>query len=90
METIEVKQLRNNLSKILLRVESGQIIRVLRHGKDIVELRPIKKYHDLELVAHLEKRGLLAGGSGKIRPVKSVKNRNPKKPISDIISEHRR
>ena len=40
MESIGVKELRNHLSWIIRRVEQGDVIQVLRHGKRVVELRP--------------------------------------------------
>ena len=43
METIGVKELRDNLSRILKKVERGEVIRVLRHGRDVMELRPVVK-----------------------------------------------
>ncbi len=90
MESIGVKELRDNLSRILKKVEEGNIIRVLRHGKDVVELRPIRKSEEEELLDHLRDKDLLEGGSGKIGLVRTVKNKIPETQISDYIVEDRR
>lgn len=88
--SIGVRELRDNLSRVLKRVEQGEVVRVLRHGKDVLELRPVKTTAENEFVAHMKGKGILVGGSGKVGPVRSVKNRRPEKPISDIIVEERR
>jgi len=90
METVGVKELRDNLSRILKKVESGEIVRVLRHGKGIVEIRPVSTSPELELAHRLEARGFLRGGSGRIGPVKSVRNLKPDMPVSDFVIEDRR
>ena len=90
MESIGVKELRDNLSRILRIVESGKVVRVLRHGKDVVELRPIATDAEHELVSRLEQMDALGGGTGRIGPVKTVRNRKPRKPVSDLVGEDRR
>ncbi len=90
METIGVKQLRDNLSRILKSVEKGAVVRVLRHGKDVVELRPITKSAQQELLNRLRDRDLLGGGTGKIGGVKTVKNLKPELPVSDLVIQDRR
>jgi antitoxin (DNA-binding transcriptional repressor) of toxin-antitoxin stability system len=90
METIGVKQLRDNLSRILKRVEKGAVVKVLRHGKDVVELRPVTKTTEQELLSRLRDKGLLAGGPGEIGPVKTVKNLQPEMPVSDLVIGDRR
>ena len=90
METIGVREFRNNLSRILKRVEDGEVIRVLRRGKDAVELRPIHKGDEKDLLNRLRNKNLLGGGKGIIGNVKTVKNRKPHMPVSDLIIEDRR
>ena len=90
METIGVKQFRDNLSEILKRVEKGQLLRVLRHGKEVAELRPIDGNREQEISNQLRDKALLEGGTGVIGSVKSVKNRKPEMPISDLVTEDRR
>jgi len=90
METIGVKQFRDNLSEILKRVEKGQLLRVLRHGKEVVELRPIDRNREQEVFDQLRDKALLGGGTGVIGSVKSVKNRKPEMPVSDLVTEDRR
>ncbi len=90
METIGVKELRDNLSQIIKKVEKGKIIQVSRHGKPVIELRPgnLPPVHDL--VVHLNRQGLSGGGSGIIGNVKSVGNRNAGTQVSDYVIEDRR
>jgi len=91
METVGVKQLRDNLSRILKRVEGGEVVKVLRHGKDVVELRPIRKNAGQEFLNRLKDKNLLAGeGIGAISLVKTVKNLKPESPVSDFIAEDRK
>ncbi len=90
METIGVKQLRDNLSRIIKRVEKGAVVRVLRHGKDVVELRPVTKTMEQEFLNRLRDNDLLGGGTGKIGPVKTVKNLKPEMPVSDLVIQDRR
>ena len=90
METIGVKQLRDNLSRILKSVEKGAVVRVLRHGKDVVELRPIAKSVEQDLVNRLRDKDLLGGGTGEIGAVKTVRNVKPEMPVSDFVIQDRR
>ncbi len=90
MESVGVKQLRDNLSRILNRVEKGEVIRVLRRKKYVVELRPIKKNMEQDFLNRLRDKNVLGGGTGKIGPVKSVKNLRPDMPVSDLVIENRR
>ena len=91
METIGVKELRDNLSRILKKVASGEVIRVLRHGRDIVELRPLVKNSEQELLSRLKEKNLLEGrGIRDIGSIKTVKNLKPEAPVSDLIAEDRR
>ena len=90
METIGVKQLRDNLSRILKSVEKGAVVRVLRHGKDVVELRSITKSVEQDLVNRLRDKDLLGGGTGEIGAVKIVRNVTPEMPVSDFVIQDRR
>ena len=91
METIGVKELRDNLSRILKKVASGEVIRVLRHGRDMVELRPVVKNSEQELLSRLKEKNLLeAGGIGDIGSIKTVKNLKPEAPVSGLIAEDRK
>ncbi|MCP4682070.1 MAG: hypothetical protein GY864_07040 [Desulfobacterales bacterium] len=90
MESVGVKELRDNLSRILKKVEGGNIIRVLRHGRDVVELRPTRKSPEEKLLSHLRGKDVSEGGSGKIGLIRTVKNKKPETQISDYIVEDRR
>jgi prevent-host-death family protein len=90
MESMGVKELRQNLGRVLKRVESGETVMVGRHGKGIAELRPLETHLDRMVSAKLRARGVLGGGSGIVGPVKSVRNRTPQRPVSDLVIEDRR
>lgn len=90
METIGVKELRDNLSRIIRMVEQGKVIQVLRHGKRVMELRPGAGDRQHDLVRRLNTQGLTEGGTGLIGPVKSVKNRKSGTQVSDYVIEDRR
>lgn len=90
MITIGVKQLKDNLSRFLQKVENGEVVLVSRHGKFIAELRPVFKHKEQEAIAKLRRISLVSGGSGKIGSVKSIKNPVSDSPISDMIADDRR
>ena len=74
MENVGVRQFRDNLSQILNRVEQGEIIKIVRHGKDIAELRPIERKIEQQVLNRLQINDIIGGGKGKIGTVKTVKN----------------
>ncbi len=90
MESIGVKELRNNLSRIIKLVEQGKVIQVLRHGKRVMELRPSAGDPQHNITRRLNTQGLSEGGSGLIGPIRSVKNRKPGTQVSDYVIEDRR
>ena len=90
MENIGVKELRDSLSNILRKVEGGQVIRIVRHGKAVAELRPLLTSKEQQLINKLKEDDLLGGGSGSVGILKSVKNQLPDRPVSDLITEDRR
>jgi len=90
MENIGVKELRDNLSNILKKVENGEVIRIMRHGKAVAEINPLLSDKDQLFINHLKKSDMVGGGSGSIGLLRSVKNLSPDKPVSDIVVEDRR
>ena len=90
MESIGVKQLRDKLTHFLKRVEKGEVIRVSRHGKQIVELRPTNQSPEQSLLHRLREKNIIGGGTGKIGAVKTVKNLRPDLPISELVIRERR
>jgi antitoxin (DNA-binding transcriptional repressor) of toxin-antitoxin stability system len=90
MENIGVKELRDGLSSILKKVENGVVIRIMRHGKAVAELKPLMTNRKQLLLNNLKENDMLGGGSGSIGLLKSVKNRLPDGPVSDMIAEDRR
>ncbi|NLD36009.1 MAG: type II toxin-antitoxin system prevent-host-death family antitoxin [Desulfatiglans sp.] len=90
MENIGVKELRDNLSSVLKKVESGEVIRIMRHGKAVVEMQPLIQSKEQKLLNGLQKKGLLGGGTGVLGNIKTIKNAMPDKPVSEMIVEDRR
>lgn len=46
MGAISVRELNSNISKVLARVEAGEILEITRNGKTIAELRPKRPERD--------------------------------------------
>jgi len=90
METIGVKELRDNLSRIVNKVEKGAVVRVLRHGNEVAEIRPVTKTAEQALLNRLRDKNVLGGGTGKIGPIRTVKNLRPEMPVSDLVVQDRR
>jgi len=90
MITVGVKELKDNLSSYLQKVEQGEIVQISRHGKVIAELCPVHGNRHQRLIAELQKKDIVIGGSGNIGSVKRVKNRKVEHPISDLVIEERR
>jgi prevent-host-death family protein len=90
MESIGIRELRDNLSRVLREVEQGKVYHVLRHGREVVVLRPVRTDPDQVFVERLRQMHLLGGGIGRIISVKTVRNRTPEKPLSDLVRENRR
>ena len=85
MENIGVKELRDNLSSVLKKVENGEIIRIMRHGKAVVEMLPLTQSKEQKLLNALQNKGILGGGTGNVGNIKSIKNLKPDKPVSEMI-----
>jgi len=86
-----VKKFRENLSRILKRVEGGEIIRIKRHGKKIVELKPAERTPAQTLLNQMRIEGQIEGGSGiSTQKIVTTRNLKPGKAVSDYMSEERR
>ena len=90
MNTVGIKQLRDNLSRILKMVENGQVVTVLRHGREVVQLKPVENNREKDLLVRLREKRLSQGGTGKIGAIRTVKNRKPETQVSDLVIEERR
>lgn len=86
-DEVGVRDLKNNLSRYLDRVQRGEEIIVTEHGKPVARLMTIDEPTD-RLAA------LVA--SGVVRPPKSRQRQRPtrrikaKGSVSDLVAEHRR
>jgi prevent-host-death family protein len=90
MNTVGIKQLRDNLSKILRMVENGKVVTISRHGREVVQLKPVENNREKELLIRLREKHLSQGAAGKIGAIRTVKNRKPENPVSDLVIEERR
>lgn len=91
METLGVKELRDRLSKVIRSVEKGQVVRIVRHGVAVAELQPIPKDRGQEIRKRLADKGLLEGGSGRVRKSRRVPHRaGHSGSVSDLVVEDRR
>ena len=90
MINIGVKEFRDSLSATLKKVEDGEIIRIMRHGKAVAELKPLITPSEQLLLNNLKNKDMLGGGKGNIGLIKSVKNKAPDMPVSDFIAQDRK
>jgi len=73
MTALSVRELNNNLSAAIARVEAGEVLTITRHGKPVAEMRPrpASKMDDPEWRAAYERAlaGLREGVPGLTGPV---------------------
>lgn len=63
MPALSVRELNNNISKALARVEAGETLDILRNGKVIAEIRPKRAIRNAKWrKAYLESAALLTKG----------------------------
>lgn len=89
-EIIEIDQIKEKINSILKQVEKGSIIRVVREGKGIMEIRPVTEDTEKEFLDRLKDKDFVEGGTGSIGKVKSIKNLKPEMPVSGLVIEDRR
>ncbi len=72
---VGTKQLKNQLSRYLLKAQAGEVVHVTTRGRVIAELRGInvEETTDDERLRELDAVGLITAGSGKFRDVKPVR-----------------
>ncbi len=85
-----LKEQRDNLSVFLKKLRAAKFIRIMRHGKAVVEMHPLIQSKEQKLLNGLQKKGLLGGGTGVLGNIKTIKNARPDKPVSEMIIEDRR
>jgi prevent-host-death family protein len=87
-ETVGIRELKNNTSRIVERVEAGEAITVTRRGKPVATIVSSTISPGL---ARLIANGTVRPGNGKRRVRKpGVKLRGPGPTAADYVSEGRR
>ncbi len=90
MESIGVKELRDQLSRVLREVERGRGVRILRHGVPVAELQPVAKSEAQAVRQRLQRIGVLGGGNGRVRKCQPIAARPGSRQVSDWVIEERR
>jgi prevent-host-death family protein len=88
-EQAGVRELRQNLSKYLKRVEEGERFEVTERGRAVALLVPLED--DEDPVTRLERRGLrLRRASGRFGDLLPIPERKAgQRPLSDVLGEMR-
>jgi len=84
-----VRELKANLSAYLRRVEAGETIIIVRHGKQIARLMPQVQSLD-ERIQALKEAGLLDWNGEKLEDIDPVGHIIGTKTIAELVVEDRR
>ena len=89
METIGIRELKDNLSRYMKRVKSGEKIIVTDRKKEIAIILPLKKKAKEEKIYQLIQRGVAnwSGSKPEGMPVRIISRG---KSVSDAVIEDRR
>jgi len=89
METIGIRDLKENLSRYMRRVKTGESIIVTDRKKQIAIIMPLEKKAKDEKIYQLIQRGMAcwAGGKPKGMPIRIVSRGSS---VSDAVIEDRR
>ncbi len=89
METIGIRELKENLSRYMKKVKTGERIIVTDRKKEIAIIMPLEKKSNEEKIYQLIQRGMAcwSGGKPKGMPTRIV---SMGKRVSDAVIENRR
>jgi prevent-host-death family protein len=88
MDRIGIRELRQNASQYLEKVERGQTVEVTNRGRLVARIVPAKE--ELTGLAKLEAEGHIYGGSGDLSKLPPPRPRRPgERPLSEIVEELR-
>ena len=89
METIGIRELKENLSRYMKKVKTGEKIIVTDRKKEIAIIMPLEKKAKEEKIYQLIQRGMAcwSGGKPKGMPTRIV---SMGKSVSDAVIENRR
>ncbi len=86
-ETVGIRELKNNLSQVMKRVETGEPITVTRRGRPVARIVSTTRSPRMaELIA----KGIVRPGNGKRHTPRPIKLRGPGKTAAEYVSEGRR
>lgn len=86
-ETVGIRELKNNLSQVIERVETGEPVTVTRRGKPVARIVSTTRSPRMaELIA----KGIVRPGSGSRRLRKPIKLEGEGKTAAEYVSEGRR
>lgn len=87
LPTVSVRELRQNLSRYLRRVQEGETLEVVSRGRRVARLAPLPEHADL--VARLIAEGRAIPASGDLVALGPPLRLSTKRPASAALSEHR-
>ena len=89
VDSVGVRELRQNLSVYLRRIEQGETLRVTDHGRPVALLTPIPDTGD-SVLDELEAAGVLLRARDPGRPLPEPHQRTPgERPLSELLIEER-
>ncbi|HYT09065.1 MAG TPA: type II toxin-antitoxin system prevent-host-death family antitoxin [Mycobacteriales bacterium] len=89
MDSVGVRELRQNLSVYLRRIEKGETLRVTEHGRPVALLTPIRHTGD-DVLDELEAQGLLERPRSRRRPLPPPVPLLPGEPtLSEVLQQMR-
>jgi prevent-host-death family protein len=89
VDSVGVRELRQNLSVYLRRIEQGETLRVTGHGRPVALLTPIPRTGD-GMLDELEAAGVLLPARDPGRPLPEPRPRTPgKPPLSEVLIRER-
>lgn len=90
---VGTKDLKNRLSHFLRVVRDGEVVNVMDRGEVVAQIHPVRRARyprDEEVLADLERVGLLTRGQGRLRPLPRMPaRRRGKRLLSQMIVEDR-
>src|SRR4051794_38393063 len=84
---VGVRELRQNLSVYLRRIEAGETLEVTEHGRPVAQLGPIRR-RELTGLARLEAEGAITPATIDHRTI-GLPPSIPGRPLSEILQEMR-
>lgn len=89
VDSVGVRELRQNLSVYLRRVEQGESLRVTEHGRPVALLSPLPRTGD-SVLDELEEAGLLLRSREPRRPLPEPRPPTPGRPLPSEVLEQMR